>query len=423
MKPFQAQFSGSMQRDGGRARSFDVAARRFADGAFQACVRVPSACGSTVHAVEVTPQQASMVRELMRDTHSTLRTALAAQRTGRDVVGWFDVVGHTYDMVGTVAPRTAAPVVNGAQYAFALVGDLQSTLRSALGDVRNPSSTAQGVGTSALGGLLTGGVQGAAEGALGAIGSAMGLDPSQARAIAQRLAGGPGVPASVAEWQQRRDRALGELAAVVRAGTHPLGSDNWRGALNYHAANGGITIPEQSALLRDQSLLASLPLVSPWLTDPALIAGLQADGKLPTPWPPEGMGAPSGGRTNVRGALERATSSNALLPALAMPGALVGVATSQAMPDVSAQQAGAALGASEVLARALASLALERGENNAAVSDAARVASAALRSVDALAGARAGDPRARAVLRAAVNQSSDRLARALRASLALVGEG
>lgn len=421
MKPFQAQFTGALARDGKPSRSFDVAARRFADGAFQACVRVPSACGSTVHAVEVSPQQARMVRELMRDTGSTLRQVLQAQSKGRDVVGWFDVVGHTYDLVGAVAPRVAAPVVNGAQYRFDLVGDLQSTLRGALGSVSNPMGAAQGVGVGALGGLLSGGAQGAAEGALGAIGSAMGLDPSQARAIAQRLAGGPGVPASVAEWQQRRDRALTELGAVVRAGTHPLGSDNWRGALNFHMGNGGITVPEHGALLRDQSVLASLPIVSPMLTDPALIAALQADGKLPTPWPPEAT--PRAARADLAGAMARATGSNALDASIRTPSTLVGVATSQSMPNVSAQQAGAALGASEVLARALASIALERGSSNAAVQDAARVASAALRSADAIAGARAGDPRARAALRAALNQSSDRLARAMRVSLALVGEG
>ena len=422
MRPYTAQFTGALVREGKPTRSFDVAARRFADGAFQACVRVPSACGSTVHNIEVTPAQAREVRELMRSTGSTLRNVLAAQARGRDVVGWYDVVGHTYDLVGQVVPRVAAPIVNGAQYRYDLVGDLGSILRGATGGVQ-PGQTGQQVGLAAIGGLLSGGAQGAAEGALGAIGGAMGLDPSQARAIAQRLAGGPGVPASVAEWQQRRDRALTELGAVVRAGTHPLGSDNWRGALNFHLGNGGITVPEHGVLLRDQSALAALPIVSPWLTDPSLIAALQADGKLPTPWPPTAE-APRA-RADLAGAMQRATSSNALDASIRTPSTLVGVATSQASSPtiVSAQQAGASLGASEVLARALASLALERGSSDASVQDAARVASAALRSVDAIAGARAGDPRARAALRAAVNDTSGRFARALRASLALVGEG
>lgn len=100
--------------------------------------------------------------------------------------------------------------------------------------------------------------------------------------------------------------------------------------------------------------------------------------------------------------------------------ALPGVASAARLPP---EQAGAALGAAELLARALASLAAETGgRDGAAVADAALVARTALRAVDAYAGSRAGDPRARAAIRDAVNATSSRVARALRVGLALVGE-
>lgn len=414
MNPFRASVSGSLER-GGRTRSVDVTARRYADGAFVACVRVPSRSGSTSHVVEVSPREAATVRELMRDTSAQLRTALRAGASQRDTVGALDVIGHTFDIVGAIAPHAARPMVNATQYD--LVGfDLSSLRRELAGRTAgfNPGALGQGAASGALAGLATGGVEGAARGALGAIGGAMGMSPETAESIARGLAGaGPGD----AEWQPRRDRALRELAQVIAAGTHPLGSANWLGAVRFHVGNSGITPQEGDELLVNQSALATLPRLTPYpydrtagiFTGPGSASG----GESVAPAPGRGLAM------SAREALQRATSSEALLPAI-----LPGVASVQVAPTVSvpAQSAGAALGASELLSRALASLALERGSSSRELADAAAVVSAALRSVDAIAGARAGDPRARAAIRAAVNQGADRAARALRIGAALVGQ-
>jgi hypothetical protein len=418
MVPFKASVTGSMERNG-RIRSIDVTARRYADGAYVACVRVPARGGSTLHTVEVSPREAATVRELMRDTTSQLHTALRGG-SQRDTVGALDVVGHTYDVIGAIAPHSARPLVNAS--AFDIIGfDLNSLRRELAGRTSgfNANTLGSGAAQGALAGLATGGVEGAARGALGAIGGAMGLSPETAESIARGLAGvGPGE----AEWQPRRDRALRELAQVIAAGTHPLGSANWLGAVRFHVGNAGITPQEGEELEVNQAALATFPRLTPYpfdratgtFTGPGAASG--GAGVAPAP-------APAPLRVSARDALARATSSDALLPAL-MPAILPGVASVQVAPTVTvpAQTAGAALGASELLSRALAALALERGSSSRELSDAAAVASAALRSVDAIAGARAGDPRAKAAIRAAVNQGADRTARALRIGAALVGQ-
>lgn len=406
-----------LDRDGKPSRSIDVAATRYKDGSFRACVRMPSGAGHTAHVVEVPPEHARRVRELMADTASSLRSALVAQRDGRAVVGFYDVIGHTYDIVGRVAPTSGRRIVEGAAHRYDLVGDLGSTLRSALGNVSNPLGAAQGVAQGALGGLVSGGLGGAAQGAIGAIGGAMGMSPEQAQDAAQRLAGKSAPITDPNELQARRDRALSELGAVVRAGTHPLGSANWAGAIGYHLTNVGITVPEWTALGRDQSVLAQLPRVSPFIADASLQEGPRAV---------EQQG-PTRARADLAGAMARATSSEALAPSLRSPVSIArelsqplpGVAIAQT--NASEQSAGAALGASELLSRALATVALEQGRSSLDVANAARIARAALRAVDASAGARSGDPRARAALRQAINAASDDVASGLRLALTLMG--
>lgn len=435
MGPFKASVTGSLERNG-RIRSIDVTARRYADGAYVACVRVPARGGSTLHTVEVSPREAATVRELMRDTTSQLRTALRAG-SQRDTVGALDVVGHTYDVIGAIAPHAARPLVNAS--AFDIIGvDWAALRREAQTRTSgfNPlGSSGAAVGQGALAGLATGGVEGAVRGGANAIAGAVGLD---LEGINQWVGGinDAREPQSIEAFQERRNRALRELAQVIAAGTHPVGSDNWAGALRYHVSNRGITLPEATALARDQGILARLPVETPYPSNVSqtTFAGPGAATMLAVLGYPAGLSvaegastgaaaAPAPLRVSARDALTRATSSEALLPAL-MPAILPGVASVQVAPTVAvpAQTAGAALGASELLSRALASLALERGSSSRELADAAAVASAALRSVDAIAGARAGDPRARAAIRAAVNQGADRTARALRIGAALVGQ-
>lgn len=404
-------------------KQIEARAKRYQDGSWRGVLVVPTQRGVVAVCVELDKRDAARVASAAQEAHSEM--ARGARQLGRavavaDTINGPDIIGDVVTITRPAATwlhREVKPVTTSNARPFTygvvdVVGDLQSTLRSALGGVQNPLGAAQGVGTSALGGFLTGGAQGAAEGALGAIGSVLGLDPSQARAIAQRLAGGPGVPASVAEWQQRRDRALSELAAVVRAGTHPLGSANWAGALNYHLSNGGITVPEQSVLSRDQSALASLPVVSPMLTDPALIAALQADGKLPTPWPPAASSSTAAGALATMQALMQSGVINAPIQVVrgaqldAAPGAATAAVQSPRVADVAAT-----LGAEELLRRARAN----------AIPQAADVVARALRAVDATAAANLGDARARAVVRRAVESEARNVRSALSIAQTLMG--
>lgn len=68
------------------------------------------------------------------------------------------------------------------------------------------------------------------------------------------------------ELSARRSRAISELAVVVAAGTHPAGSHNWTGALDYHLGNKGISDRERTILLTNQNALASLSAASPYST-------------------------------------------------------------------------------------------------------------------------------------------------------------
>ena len=74
----------------------------------------------------------------------------------------------------------------------------------------------------------------------------------------------PFLSAQIVDWQQRRDRAIREISAVVGRGTHDVGSANWRGALDYHYDNGGITAAEREVLLAGNvAALASMNPISP----------------------------------------------------------------------------------------------------------------------------------------------------------------
>jgi hypothetical protein len=66
------------------------------------------------------------------------------------------------------------------------------------------------------------------------------------------------------ELSRRRARAISELAVVAGAGTHPVGSSNWTGALDYHLGNKGISDQERSILLVNQNALMSLSSGSPY---------------------------------------------------------------------------------------------------------------------------------------------------------------
>jgi len=412
MGAWNSQASFRLDREGKPSRSFDVRARRYSDGAFVACVRAPSLCGDTTHRIELDPRAIEQTRAVMRATSSQLRTSLRA-----GVVP--DSVGHLWDIVGVATPTIAAPLRAGVWSSWDIVGDLQSTLRGALGGIAPPAQTGQGVGLAALGGLLSGGTQGAAQGAMQAIGGAMGMSPEQAQDIAQRLAGKSLPITDPAELQARRDRALRELALVIAQGTHPLGSANWAGAINYHLTNLGLTVPEWTALGRDQAVLASLPRVSPFIGDASLQEGPRTPTSTPTSTPLSQSLATIQQRA-LGGELVPPLNARSIVTELQRP--LTGVAGESSNASASLANAGASLGASEVLARALASMALESsGASSRELAHAADIARLALRTVDATAGARVGDPRARAAIRDAINASSDRVARGLRIGLALVG--
>lgn len=405
-----------LDREGKKPRSFDVRARRYADGAFVACVRAPSLCGDTTHRIELEPRAIVDTRAVMRATSNQLRTSL---RTGVTP----DSIGHLWDIVGAIdraAPTTRPALQSGIAGCWDVVGFDLNSLRSELATRTagfNPGALGSSAGTGALAGLATGGVEGAARGALNAIGGAMGMSPETAESIARGLAGaGPGE----AEWQPRRDRALRELAQVIAAGNHPLGSDNWRGAVRYHVGNAGITPQEGEELMVNQSAIATFPRLTPYPYD-------RATGTWTGPGATPAASSPAGGRTNLgamRAGLIESTpvlAPRQILADLSRP--LTGVAGELASAAGTVPNGGAALGASELLARALAQLALESGSAQGAreLAGAADVARAALRTVDAIAGARVGDPRARAAIRDAINAGSDRIARGLRVGLALAG--
>lgn len=413
-RPYSFQASMKLDREGKRSRSIDVIARRYPDGAFQGCVRVPSLVGDTTHRCEISPREAQAVRELVADTTTSLKTALMAQQRGRDVVGFYDVVGHSYDIIGQVTPAVARPVIHGIGGRYDIVGfdvgSLIGGLTQAAGAIGQAVSGQGGPASTGGGSSGTGAGQVNPVNLIGSIAGA--AIPLVGGIIQSAMAAGqPGPqPTSPEEYAARRERALRELAGVVAAGTHPIGSDNWRGALEYHVRNYGITPAEAQVLASDQSALARLDAQSPFVTP----AGGTVRDPSSTPW----RGAPP--VRSVASMQQAATSPEALARDLRSPAAMVGVA--QAQTNTGAQQAGAALGASELLARALASLAIEAGRSPGDVREAARIASAALRSVDAVAGMRAGDPRAREALRRAVNASAARTARALNVGLTLLGQ-
>ena len=75
----------------------------------------------------------------------------------------------------------------------------------------------------------------------------------------------PFLSAQIVEWQRVRDRAIRELSAVVGRGTHDPGSANWRGAVNYHFDNAGITAAERDVLLAGNvTALAKMNPISPF---------------------------------------------------------------------------------------------------------------------------------------------------------------
>lgn len=71
----------------------------------------------------------------------------------------------------------------------------------------------------------------------------------------------PFLVAQIVEWQRARDRAIREISAVVGRGTHDLGSADWRGAVNYHFDNAGLTAAERDVLLAGN--LAALGKMNP----------------------------------------------------------------------------------------------------------------------------------------------------------------
>lgn len=353
----------------GKVRSFDVAARRYDDGAFVGCVRAPSACGSFMHTVELPASTVRETRELMRDTASTLARAMLARPKAETVGAFADIVGHSQELLAVPLPRATPGIVGGMfdivgfdlagirGLDFDIVGDFGDVLRAAQA---RAAAGASGAATGALTGALQGAASGApitsAEGAIGqaiqGAAASLGLPrASDAADALQRLFRGGGAPdpatvASVADAVQR-------VQAAVQAAQQPrLTQVGFRSAAQ--GAGEGLALPASEVIRATQEPL------------PGAVAA------------------------NVSRSVDQRT-------------------------------AGAAQGSAELLARALAALALERGSTRGEVEEAARIASTMLRSVDAIAGARAGDPRARAAIRSAVNSASDRTARALRAALSLVG--
>lgn len=74
---------------------------------------------------------------------------------------------------------------------------------------------------------------------------------------------------SVEELQARRARAKTELLAVISAGTHPVGSANWNGAVDYHFDNKGLSPAERDSLKADQGLVYGLSERSPYDPNPS----------------------------------------------------------------------------------------------------------------------------------------------------------
>lgn len=471
MKPWDFSMSAAMDRNG-KHRSVDVCAKRYADGAFIGCVRAPSQRGHTQHTVEVSPRESKAVRELMGDTASALRSAFAAQRSGRAIVGHtWDLVGHTWDLVGRVAPTSAGATVNGCRDCWDVVG---FDLSQALGGFRAATSNAGtqiqsgSAGSAALQGamqgLLTGGASGAATGAVQSFGEQTGL-ASLARTIGtpiqEAIEAPPDGPVqSPADAQRRRNRAIRELLMVVDLPSHSgstgaggLSLANWTSAVLYHRRNGGLTSTEQRLIApqgaplpgglsesdtaaRRRAAVERLDPRAPLIADDGVTllpvaqsitrdllnaarASTQIQAGYPYPWPASATQSPL--VDVLTWAYANPEASRLQAPSLVLAPSLPGVAGSQVSSGVPATTAGATLGATELLARALASIALERGSSSQEVQGAAQLLSSALRSVDAIAGARASDPRAREALRSAVNAGSARLASALRVGLALVG--
>lgn len=451
----------------GRVRSFDVAARRYADGAWQGCIRAPSQCGSFTQSVEVPSRVVAQTRELMRDTASTLARAMRAERAGIDTVGAFDIVGHSGEVLSQRFPK-ATP-----GWLFGLYDVVGFDLSSALAGFRAQTSNAgtqiqsgaalQGALQGAMQGLLTGGASGAAQGAVQSFGEQTGL-ASLARTIGTPIQEAVEAPPDgpiqgAADAQRRRNRALRELLIVVDEPSHAgstgaggLSLSNWAGGVLYHRRNGGLSstearfiapmgaplpggLSESDTAARRRAVLERLDPRSPLLADDGATvlpreraitrdllsaprSGALTAAGLPYPWPAQYVTPAS----DLVALMIAAQNAGAIPPPVFQTTRepLPGTAAATVRP-VDVATAGAALGATELLARALATIALERGSSADEVRDAARVASTVLRSVDAIAGARANDPRARAAIRSAVNSASDRTARALRMGLALVG--
>lgn len=66
------------------------------------------------------------------------------------------------------------------------------------------------------------------------------------------------------ELLARRARAKRELVSVLSLGTHPVGSANWNGALDFHVENRGLSPGERDMLRYDQRLLHTLSDRSPY---------------------------------------------------------------------------------------------------------------------------------------------------------------
>lgn len=451
----------------GRVRSFDVAARRYNDGAWMGCIRAPSQCGSFTQTVEVPARVVAQTRELMRDTASSLARAMKAERAGLDTVGAFDIVGQSQELLETRFPK-ATPGwlfglwdVVGFDLSSALAGFQAQTQRT--GAALQSGDTARAAGQAALQGFATGGAEGAARAAVESFGQSTGL-AALANAIGEPIreaydAPPEGPVQSLTDAQRRRNRAIRDLLLVVDLPSHAgltgvggLNNANWHGGVIFHRKNGGLSGVEQMALapmgagipggVREndtaenrRAVVERLDPRSPLIRDDgttlvpipqAITRNLLANRRsatdtnegIPYPWPAQYI-TPASDLVALMIAAQNAGMVPP--PVIAMTREpLPGTAVAAVRP-IAPAVAGAALGATELLARALATIALERGSSDDEVREAARVASTVLRSVDAIAGARANDPRARAAIRAAVNSASDRTARALRMGLALVG--
>lgn len=322
MSDWYASGDFELERNG-MHRQLKVSARRYRDGAFQGCIVVPARHGTTTHTVELSAPEVRQTRELLADTRSAFRNALAQGRTIVSMARPSDVVGgfESVDIVGELGRHTpfAGPDIIGGM--VDIVGfDISSILQSA----------------GQIGGMIPGAgpiIQGITGLASQIAQAAQGprLTPEQQAAAVQGVSSGVGgaMAALAAAEAARRARESGASQAQQQ-----------------EAAN---------AAIREA-------------------------------------------RQNLPGVASAGSSSNA-------------------PPSV----AGASIGAAELLSRALASLALERGSDQQALADAARVARTALRAVDARAAAQVGDAQARQAIHNAVASTESRVARALRIALALTG--